>query len=150
MPAESKLSCGCSNKRNSRWRPSTEFFAECVQRRLMAAFIKFRPIPPRSPHLNGKVERSQLTDLVEFWSRHSPKEEAIQQRIEEWQFIYNYRRSHGRLGGKTPAGKIGDVGERAPLSELVVAAYDEARERIQYSDWKKDQAMTALHESRSR
>jgi transposase InsO family protein len=77
-----------------------EFFAESVQRRLMAAFIKFRPIPPRSPHLNGKVERSQLTDLVEFWSRHSLKEEAIQQRIEEWQFVYNYRRSHGGLGGE--------------------------------------------------
>ena len=44
----------------------TEFFAEAVQRRLMAEFIKFRPIPPRSPHLNGKVERSQLTDLFHF------------------------------------------------------------------------------------
>jgi len=126
----------------------TEFFAESVQRRLMAAFIKFRPIPPRSPHLNGKVERSQLTDLVEFWSRHSPKEEAIQQRIEEWQFIYNYRRSHGGLAGKTPAGRIAEVGERTPLSEVVVAAYDESKERIRYSDWKKDQAMAALHKSR--
>nr|WP_235025581.1 hypothetical protein [Caballeronia terrestris] len=29
--------------------------------------IKFRSIPPRSPHLNGKVERSLLTDLTEFW-----------------------------------------------------------------------------------
>ena len=37
---------------------STEFFAEEVQRRLMAEAIKFRPIPPRSPHLNGKVERA--------------------------------------------------------------------------------------------
>src|SRR5438876_82955 len=72
----------------------------------MAAFIKFRPIPPRSPHLNGKVERSQLTDLTEFWARHSPKEEGIHQRIEEWQFIYNYRRSHGGLGGKTPPAEL--------------------------------------------
>jgi transposase InsO family protein len=29
-----------------------EFFAEVVQRRLMQECIKFRPIPPRSPHLN--------------------------------------------------------------------------------------------------
>jgi len=49
------------------------------------------------------------------------------------------------LGGKTPAGKIAEVGERTPLSELVVAAYDESKERIRYSDWKKDQAMAALH-----
>jgi transposase InsO family protein len=32
-----------------------EFFAESVQRRLMNECIKFRPIPPRSQHLNGKV-----------------------------------------------------------------------------------------------
>jgi len=30
-----------------------EFFAESVQRRLMSECIKFRPIPPRFPHLNG-------------------------------------------------------------------------------------------------
>lgn len=60
-----------------------EFFAESVQRRLMSECIKFRPIPPRSPHLNGKVERSQLTDLNEFWLHHRPTEDAIGQRIEE-------------------------------------------------------------------
>jgi len=60
-----------------------EFFAESVQRRLMTECIKFRPIPPRSPHLNGKVERSQLTDLNEFWSHHTPTEDAIDRRIEE-------------------------------------------------------------------
>lgn len=31
-------------------------------------FIKFRPIKPRTPHLNGKVERSQQTDKTEFWN----------------------------------------------------------------------------------
>jgi transposase InsO family protein len=46
----------------------TEFFAEQVQRRLMAETIRFRPIPPRSPHLNGKVERVQRTLLEEFWA----------------------------------------------------------------------------------
>ena len=40
-----------------------EFFAEKVQRRLMEYGIKFRPNKPGSPHLNGKVERSQKTDL---------------------------------------------------------------------------------------
>ena len=44
-----------------------EFFAETVQQRLMDWAIKFRPIKPRSPHLNGKVERSQRADREEFW-----------------------------------------------------------------------------------
>ena len=45
-----------------------EFFAETVQRRPTAETIKSRPIPPRSPHLNGKVERAQRTVLEEFWA----------------------------------------------------------------------------------
>ena len=43
-----------------------EFFAIKVQEQLMEWGIKFRPIEPASPYLNGKVERSQLTDLQEF------------------------------------------------------------------------------------
>lgn len=35
-----------------------EFFATKVQERLLAWAIKFRPIKPRSPQLNGKVERA--------------------------------------------------------------------------------------------
>jgi len=33
-----------------------EFFAYCFQEKLMQYAIKFRPIKPASPHLNGKVE----------------------------------------------------------------------------------------------
>lgn len=43
-----------------------EFFAYKVQELLMEWGIKFRPNKPASPHLNGKVERSQKTDLAEF------------------------------------------------------------------------------------
>ena len=37
----------------------TEFFNYDFQYELHDHFIKFRPIKPRTPHLNGKVERSQ-------------------------------------------------------------------------------------------
>lgn len=105
-----------------------EFFAESVQRRLMSECIKFRPIPPRSPHLNGKVERSQLTDRNEFWSHHLPTADAIDQRIEEWQFDYNWRRS---LGGKTPVDRIAELGEVTPVAGEVESAYDETKRRFQ-------------------
>lgn len=95
------------------------FFAESVQRRLMSECIKFRPIPPRSPHLNGKVERSQLTDLNEFWFHHAPTEDGIDQRIEEWQFDYNWRCPHGSLGGKPPIDRVAELGEITPLAEEV-------------------------------
>ena len=45
----------------------SEFMAEAFQQLLQEQKIKFRPTPPRSPHLNGKVERSQQTDRIEFW-----------------------------------------------------------------------------------
>ncbi|WP_093633834.1 IS481 family transposase [Paraburkholderia aspalathi] len=122
-----------------------EFFAESVQWRLMSKCIKFRPIPPRSPHLNGKVERSQLTDLNEFWSHHTPTEDEIDQRLEEWQFDYNWRRPHGSLGGKTPVDRIAEVGEITPLSEQVQNAYDERKERIRHREWRVDKTLAEHH-----
>lgn len=44
-----------------------EFFAYKFQERLKEYAIKIRPIKPRLPNLNGKVERSQRTDLEEFY-----------------------------------------------------------------------------------
>ena len=55
-----------------------------------------------------------------------------------------------RAGRQDTRWENAEVGECTPLSELVVAAYDESKERIRYSDWKKDQAMAAaLHKSRT-
>lgn len=34
----------------------------------MTYSIKFRPVRPGSPHLNGKVERSQKTDFDGFYA----------------------------------------------------------------------------------
>jgi transposase InsO family protein len=39
-----------------------EFFALKFQEKLKEYAIEFRPTKPRSPHLNGKVGRSQRTD----------------------------------------------------------------------------------------
>jgi transposase InsO family protein len=124
-----------------------EFFAESVQRRLMGECIKFRPIPQRSPHLNGKVERSQLTDLNEFWFHHEPTENEIDQRIEEWQFDYNWRRPHGSLGGKTPIDRVAELGEIIPLREDVESAYDKLKERIRHREWRVDKIL-AEHQRR--
>jgi len=59
------------------------FFAEDVQRRLMEWAIKFRPLPPRSPHLNGNVERTQRSALEEFWATVDPQATDIDDRLAE-------------------------------------------------------------------
>ena len=45
-----------------------KFFAYKVQEWLKEYCIKFLPIRSGQPHLNGKVERAQQTDLKEFWA----------------------------------------------------------------------------------
>ena len=79
-----------------------EFFAYCFQEKLMEYAIKFRPVKPASPHLNGKVERSQRTDLEEFYPTVDLKAPDLSVRLREWQDHYNHYRPHGSLAGRTP------------------------------------------------
>ena len=66
-----------------------EFFAYKVQERLMDWAIKFRPIRPRAPHLNGKVERAQKTVLCEFFVNVNLDDPELQDRMDEWIFHYS-------------------------------------------------------------
>jgi transposase InsO family protein len=91
------------------------------------------------------MQRSRLTDLNEFWFHHAPTEDEIDQRLEEWQFDYNWRRPHGSLGGKTPVDRIAEVGEITPLSEQVQNAYDERKERIRHREWRVDKTLAEHH-----
>ncbi len=65
-----------------------EFFAYQVQDQLRDWHIKFRPIRPRSPHLNGKVERAQRTALEEFWPSVDLKDASLPDQLDEWQTFY--------------------------------------------------------------
>lgn len=65
-----------------------EFFAEKVQEKLMSLSIKFRPNKPGSPHLNGKVERSQKTDLEEFYAIADLSDfENLREELSAWQSL---------------------------------------------------------------
>ncbi len=66
-----------------------EFFALKVQEWLQDYRIKFRPVKPRSPHLNGKVERGHKTDLQEFYATQDMDDPELEQRLDEWQMFYN-------------------------------------------------------------
>jgi hypothetical protein len=85
-----------------------------------------------------------LTDLQEFWPHFKAKDPQIAQRIEEWQFDYNWRRGHGSLKGKTPAEWSGRFADQVPLWEQVEANYDAAKERLQLMSWSADQRLAKL------
>ena len=60
-------------------------------------------IKPRSPNLNGKVERSHRTDKREFYQMLTYKGDVdLKDKLNEWEKFYNYVRPHGALNGKTP------------------------------------------------
>lgn len=121
-----------------------EFFAEAVQQRLVDWAIKFRPIPPRSPHLNGKVERTHRADREEFWDTVDPKDPEIEVKLAEWQHHWNWQRPHTALGGQSPIDRVCELLDRTPLGEAVEAAYDGSRERIRIADYRLDIALAQL------
>lgn len=101
-----------------------EFFAYQVQEKLRNWRIKFRPIRPRSPHLNGKVERVQKTALEEFWPTVDLDDPALDDRLAAWQHFYNWERPHDSLGGLAPIDRLCERIHDAPIGEEVEAAYD--------------------------
>jgi transposase InsO family protein len=64
-------------------------------------------IRPRTPHLNGKVERSHRVDDQEFYQLLDREDVAedihlFNDKLREWEDYYNYQRPHGALDGRTP------------------------------------------------
>ena len=76
-----------------------EFEEEC-RRRGIRLFI----LPPRSPKLNGHVERAQRTHTEEFYEVYDGplRIEALNRRLKKWEDVYNTIRPHQSLGYKTP------------------------------------------------
>lgn len=115
-----------------------EFFAYKFQDKLKEYAIKFRPIKPRSPHLNGKVERSQRTDLEEFYPTVGLKDPDLHEKLEEWQDYYNEFRPHGSLNGKTPWERWWDLAIKTPYTDEVIALYDDSSERLRLQNYRED------------
>ena len=64
-------------------------------------------IRPRTPHLNGKVERSHRVDDQEFYQLLDTDGitddiHLFNEKLREWEDYYNYHRPHGALDGQTP------------------------------------------------
>lgn len=129
-----------------------EFFGMRFQKTLHKHHIKFRPIRPRTPHLNGKVERSQQTDKQEFWARMdlrraSSRIEELDEELAVWQMFYNWYRPHSSLGGRTPRHHACDLLKDIPWSREVWDAYDEEKEFSQggrVRDYELDQQLQKL------
>lgn len=81
----------------------SEFYAEfeeaCKQKG-----IRLFVLPPKSPKLNGCVERSNRTHTEEFYEVYNCSwlVPELNKQLLHWQYIYNCVRPHKSLGLKTP------------------------------------------------
>jgi transposase InsO family protein len=62
---------------------------------------------PKTPRLNGKVERSHRVDEQEFYQLLDKDGigddiHLFNDKLREWEDYYNYHRLHGALDGQTP------------------------------------------------
>ena len=82
----------------------SEFMAEfedaCQQKGILLFCL-----PPRSPKLNGRVERANRTYREEFYdcSTATPTVAGFKADLRAWEHIYNHIRPHQSLGHLTPA-----------------------------------------------
>lgn len=77
-----------------------EFEAACQQRKLPLYVL-----PPKSPELNGAVERANGAWRYEFYAVYdTPYDLAeLNRSIDSFAHLYNHYRPHGALRGRTPA-----------------------------------------------
>ena len=63
-------------------------------------------IKPKTPRLNGKVERSHRIDAEEFYRLLDgvviDDTKLFSEKLQEWEDFYNFHRPHGGLDGQTP------------------------------------------------
>jgi transposase InsO family protein len=79
-------------------------FAREFERACRERGLRLFVLPPRSPKLNGAVERAQRTHTEEFYQVFacSLELEALNRELRQWERIYNTVRPHQALGYLTP------------------------------------------------
>jgi len=77
-----------------------EFEQACARRR-----VQLFVLPPRSPKLNGRVERAHRTHAEEFYDLYTGPLDmpSINRQLRQWEAVYNTIRPHQSLDRLTPA-----------------------------------------------
>jgi hypothetical protein len=115
-----------------------------VQEKLMDWAIKSRPVKPRSPHLNRKVEHVQKTVLYDFYAMTDLDDPDLQDHLDEWVFYYNWLRGHGSSGGKAPIDRFVERSSKTPITDEVETMYDPSKERIKEAYYSLDLQISKL------
>jgi transposase InsO family protein len=90
-------------------------FEEACQQKGILLFL----LPPRSPKLNGRVERANRTFREEFYdcSTATPTVAGFKADLAAWEHTYNHIRPHQALGYLTPAEFLANFHATQPKEE---------------------------------
>ena len=78
-------------------------------------------LPPKSPEMNGGVERANSSWRYEFYACYDlPHDlDRLNHHIDSFAHLYNNYRPHGALRGLTPAAYLRSItASEAPLSQM--------------------------------
>lgn len=97
----------------------SEFMAEFEEACQEKSILLFE-LPPRSPKLNGRVERANRTYREEFYdcSTATPTVAGFQADLRHWEHTYNHVRPHQALGYLTPAEFLTTFNATQPQEEV--------------------------------
>ena len=98
----------------------SEFMGE-FEKECKALSIPLFVLPPRSPELNGTVERGNSTVKYEFYQQYDgpPKLESVQLRLQSFVKFYNFTRPHQTLNYLTPFEYYSAMSKPAPQSHML-------------------------------
>ncbi len=98
----------------------SEFMAE-FEEVCQARGLKLFVLPPRSPKLNGHVERAQRTHTEEHWELSSCDTDVgtMRRELREWEKVYNTVRPHQALGYLTPLEFVDRWKAKQTISQVV-------------------------------
>ena len=90
-------------------------FEEACRQRALRLYV----LPPRSPKLNGHVERAQRTHTEEFYELYDGdlKTSVLNLALREWERVYNEVRPHQALAYRTPAQYLQQWRQAQPRAE---------------------------------
>ena len=67
-------------------------------------------IKPRTPQLNGQVERSHRTGQEEFYQLLTDTDDVdLNAQLSAWECFYNVDRPHGAIGRRAPYEAVRDL-----------------------------------------
>ena len=101
-------------------RPGGPEFEAVFENECQIQGIRMFVLPPRSPKLNGGVERAHRTHTEEFYEVTDSTFDLaeLRQKLLEWEHIYNTVRPHQALGYLTPL-KFLEQKERGQVSLII-------------------------------